>query len=521
MGVLAYMQTRPGGRGKVRPRGPITRTSTIPAPTKGWNARDALDGMDAGYATILDNWFPTREGVMVRRGSSSHATGIGSGVVETLAEYNADNTRHLLAFGNSAVYDATSSGAVGAALASSFSNNRWGWTMIGTNLMACNGADGVYVYDGSTFSSGGPSSGPTNANLIDVHNFKNMLFFIEKDTASFWYPDTVGAITGTFSEFDLGLVHAGGGDLMAIGTLTIDGGLGVDDLAAFVMRSGAVLVYSGTDPGDATAWSLVGIYQIGAPIGRRCLQKVGSDLVVLTVDGYVSLTQTLRLGRSRRDQAISDLISPAVNDAARSFADNYGWQAMLYPKGTMLLFNVPLVTGNQFHQHVYNTQTGAWCRFKNWDAVCFGLYDDDLYFGGTDGSVYRADTGQNDSSSDILADMQTAWQDFGSPGILKRFAMMRPLIGSDSDLTINLGLGVDFEEDVGVSESTSAGSTGAQWDVDEWDVGQWGGALTNRLFWQSANRIGTTAAIRLKTSTSAQDVKLYSTQIRYEQGTGI
>lgn len=521
MGVLAYLQTRPRGQGKGRGRPPLGKLSTIPAPTKGWNARDALDGMDPGYATILDNWFPTRSGVMVRKGSTAHSTGIGSGAVETIAEFTSGGTRRLLAFGNSAVYNATSTGAVGAALASGFANNRWSWTMSGAYLLACNGADGVYLYDGSTFVTGGPSSGPTNSDLVYVHNFKQFLFFIEEGTATFWYPETVAAITGNFLDFDLGQVHPSGGKLMAIGTLTIDGGLGIDDLAVFVMESGSVLIYSGTDPSDDTSWSLVGIFQIGAPVGRRCLMKVGADLVVITVDGYIPLSSVMSLGRGRSDKTVSDAISPAVNEAVRNYGTNYGWQPFLYPKGQMMGFNVPLVTGSQFHQHVYNTATGAWCRFKGMNGVCFGLYNDDLYFGGTDGKVYKADTGLSDSGSAILADGQTAWQAFGSPGVLKRFLLFRPMLGSDADLTVNLGLGVDFTTDVSVSETSSTGSSGAQWDVDEWDVGVWGGAEVNRVYWQSPAAFGTTAAIRIKTATTAQSVTWYSTQIRYETGSGI
>src|SRR5690606_29423840 len=86
---------------------PVARGSTIPAPVKGWNERDPLDGMDPGYAVTLDNWFPQTGYVELRGGSASHATGIGTGVVETLFEHRSGASHKLLAFGNSAVYDAS------------------------------------------------------------------------------------------------------------------------------------------------------------------------------------------------------------------------------------------------------------------------------------------------------------------------------------------------------------------------------------------------------------------------------
>ena len=59
------------------------------APITGWNTRDALDGMMASDAVLLDNWFPDTAGVTVRNGYVSYATGVGSGPVKTLAEFNA------------------------------------------------------------------------------------------------------------------------------------------------------------------------------------------------------------------------------------------------------------------------------------------------------------------------------------------------------------------------------------------------------------------------------------------------
>jgi hypothetical protein len=43
-----------------------------------------------------------------------------------------------------------------------------------------------------------------------------------------------------------------------------------DDYAAFITSEGQVAVYSGADPASSTTWSLVGVFDIGAPIGRRC-----------------------------------------------------------------------------------------------------------------------------------------------------------------------------------------------------------------------------------------------------------
>jgi hypothetical protein len=60
----------------------------IPAPTGGWNARDALSAMDPADAVSLVNWIPDLGAVGVRPGYSSYCTGLGA-AVESLMEYSA------------------------------------------------------------------------------------------------------------------------------------------------------------------------------------------------------------------------------------------------------------------------------------------------------------------------------------------------------------------------------------------------------------------------------------------------
>jgi hypothetical protein len=54
-------------------------------------------------------------------------------------------------------------------------------------------------------------------------------------------------------------------------TFSHDGGNGVTDFIAFIMSSGDCLIYLGNDPGNANAWSLVGIYRLSPPVGPRAV----------------------------------------------------------------------------------------------------------------------------------------------------------------------------------------------------------------------------------------------------------
>lgn len=496
----------------------VTSGDSISAPVAGWNQRDPLFGMDPRFATILDNYFPQTGSVDLRGGHSSHATGVGSGAVETLLGYFSATTKQLIATGGGSVYNATAGGAA-TSLGSGFSEDRWQGFNFGNRLLMFNGTDAPRDWDGTTLSATA-WTGLTIANLIGGIGFKHRVHLIEKDTANIWIGG-VDAVTGALTQFDLSLVHPSGGNVIAVGSITLDGGDGPDDIICYFMDRGDVILYAGTNPTAAfpdVAWSLVGIFKIGRVVGRRPLVKKGGDLIAITADGYVPILQFIK---DRTQLAISDNISGAVNEAIRSFSDNLGWEAVLYPKANWLLFNVPLVQDSQSVQHVMNTRTGAWCRFKGMNAASWEEFDDKLYFGGTGGNVYLADDTLADNGAFIEGDAQTAWVYLGGRGRQKHFKMFRPMIASDSELPIEIGLGVDFIENIPLSTASAVTTEGAVWDVATWDVADWAGGFAVNRDWQSAGNIGYAAAVRVRTETKAQRVKWFSTDFLHEPGSVI
>ena len=126
---------------------------TIPAPTLGWNARDALANMAPQDAVTLENMFPSPTAVVMRNGYSSFFYGF-SGQCETIMQYSGAATNKLFAVAGNKIYEATSGGSAGAALVSSLTNSRFQYvnntTAAGNYIQAVNGADKMRVYDGTT-----------------------------------------------------------------------------------------------------------------------------------------------------------------------------------------------------------------------------------------------------------------------------------------------------------------------------------------------------------------------------------
>ena len=161
---------------------------TVPAPTGGWDTRNAVSAMPPMNAVILDNWFPETEKVTLRGGSAVHATGLGGSAeaVETLMEYNKlDGTNELFGACGAEIYDCTSSGAVGSAVVSGLNNARWQFVNMGTSggqfLLAFNGQDTPRTYNGSAWANA-TMSGPTIANCIRCNTHHRRIWIGQKNS---------------------------------------------------------------------------------------------------------------------------------------------------------------------------------------------------------------------------------------------------------------------------------------------------------------------------------------------------
>ena len=503
---------------KPRPINARAVSQSIPAPVGGWNARDALAEMEPSDAVSLVNWFPSTTSVNLRKGYTYQSTAL-NGTVQTLFAYTGGGTDKLFAATSSGnIYNCTTSGVVGAADVTGLSNGKWQYVNIatpaGTYLWTCNGADSPYTYDGTTWAN--PSiSGVTGSQLIHVNLHKNRLWAIQTGTLKAWYLP-VQSISGTMSSLDLSSFCTRGGTLMAMATWTIDAGYGVDDLAVFITSEGEVLIYRGTDPSSASTWALVGVYWIGAPVGRRCFVKLAGDVLLICQDGVLPLSGALQSSRVQPQVALSYKIQNAVSTAVTNYGSSYGWQLLPYPGNNMLILNVPVNTNAGQQQYVMNTITKSWCSFEGWPANCWELYQDLPYFGGN-GFVAKAWNDTADAGAAIDATAIQAFNYFGNRTQLKRWTMMRPIFNVDGVPTLYANINVDFDTaDTGAALAASAVSGGV-WDTATWDSSAWGGPSIMKN-WQGVTGVGYCAAPLVKVAAMNFSVQWMSTDLVMETG---
>lgn len=486
---------------------------SIPAPLQGWNTIDSISEIPATMALVLDNLIPSTASVISRKGFTAFATGM-AGNVDSLFELKAANVNKFIAAASGNIYDITSGTA--SSIGSGFSSNQWQGAVMNGTLGLVNGTDAPQIYDGSTLSKM-TISGPTSVNaLTSICIFKNRSYFIESNSQNFWY-SALSTFGHSLTSFPLGAVGNFGGNLIAIQTLTNDGGAGQQDNICFFMSTGEVIIYQGSDPG--VDFSLVGIYFTGRPITSRAIIKFGPDVLSVTNDGFQTLSELLPLSFGKDNAGIGKYIKGAASSAVESNPNGFGWQAVISPLDNILLVNVPQ-PNNIYYQYVLNVNTLAWCRFTGMNARCWAVFGNTLYCGSTNGTVYQygpnyLDFGsvqfpqiyQNGYMSFNEANLNNPYMSsFKASGGSVKTTAFRPRIRFDSGLTLTISHSIDFKPFT-TPYSVSYPALGAAWG-DPW--GSTWAQANSFINFLSFNTLGYSTSLKIQFNCSGA-VDFYET----------
>ena len=280
------------------------------------------------------------------------------------------------------------------------------------------------------------------------------------------------------------------------------------------MDSGIVLVYSGDNP--SSGFSLNGSFRIAEPVNEiRGSAKFGGDVAVITSEGVVALSKVFNRDRiGTQAAALSEKIRGDIIAQVKETRTSTGWQIFIDPKGDKIFINFP--TGNStdpFNQFVFNPIINAWCLFQNIPARVWGQFNNDVFFGGASGTVFKI-TGNADGSDAIVGDVATSFNYFGDRGSLKKFSSVAPMLeGVVSNISFSFGVAVDHEPTTLLDLTPAQFTTDlASWDEAEWDEEHWadaeGSAITQRR--KVTNKMGRSISLRIKISSSTQAISFVS-----------
>ncbi len=365
-------------------------------------------------------------------------------------------------------------------------------------------------------------TGVVTSTFKHITSYKSRLFFAQKDSLKIWYlpVDSIGGAAGLLTVAG---VAKKGGSIAMIGTWSSDAGDGKDDVFVVITSNGEAIAYQGTDPSDASAWSLVGRYDIGAPLGKKAFLQAGGDFLVGTATGLVPMSQAVQ-----KDEAALSIVSVArpIEPDWRSYVQTRtgDWHIEKWTAGDYAIVIIPASVSQAKDTLIVNTKTGAWAKFTGWDVSCAADFNKRLYLGTNTGYVCIGDSGGTDQGSAYYATYVGLDEDLGNPTQEKFCRMIRATFRHSTDFNPSISMSSNYNETLQTFPAAAPDVTSTPlWDVALWDVAVWDGTLTQTITanWQSVAGSGYVLAPVVQVTMSATIaplVELISTDLLYEGG---
>lgn len=489
------------------------QVGVIPAPTGGLNYRDPIAAMTPADALVLTNFIPRQQGCELRKGYQTYADPVAlpGDPVEAVFSYkapdNADDKVFIAAGGN--IYDVTAGGVPVLAVTGTGSTDDEWWTTqfstaADTFLLAVSPGAGYWTYSTTSGWLQRTVTGlPTSVRTVAV--WKRRVWFTCLEDQNVYYMDTVDAITGTATSFPMGSMLRNGGYVSSLINWTMDAGLSIDDYLVAIGTEGDVAVWEGTDPTSATTFQIKGVWYVG-PVPRHGVYftPFGGDVMIVSELGLVPMSKLIS-GQYSQEQQIgpASKIQSVFAPLVRRLIDEKFFDVFVVPSSEVLVIKLP-ADGGTYRQFAMNVTTGAWCQFVGIPMRSAAVINGQLYFGTEDGFTCKGLYGDRDGVDSVGAggnyvegDMQTSFQNFGTPAQLKKFGMVRPVFIATAAPSVKLQINTQFLlSPVGGSPFFSGDDNGI-WDASVWNAASWVGQNTYQAWYGTAG-LGYYGSMRMK-----------------------
>jgi hypothetical protein len=365
-------------------------------------------------------------------------------------------------------------------------------------------------------------TGVTTDKLSHVWIHKSRVWFVEKNSLKAWYlpVDQIGGAAGLLS---LQGIFQRGGKLIFGATWSQDAGDGMDDYCVFVSDQGEAAVYQGTNPGSASTWAIVGVFNIGKPLHKNATMRAGGDLMVATRDGLIPISAAIT-----KDPAALALaaVSRPIEPTWRRTATNYPgvWSVTKWVDKNLALVAFPADGTGLFQNWVVNLQTGAWARYVGWDVTSAVEFGNNLYIGNSSGFISLAETSGADVTEPYYCTYVGLHERLGNVAQEKTARMARATWRHSSDFNFRIGTTFNYGTQLLSYPAINASVSGSLWDTAHWDEATWGGGMSDQEVqsrWTSVAGRGFTVAPVVQTTmgtTQTPDVEFISFDFVYETG---
>lgn len=499
-------------------RGRVAQKMPLPAPIGGLNGLDSLSEMPPTDAIKMVNAFPSEDAVTVRKGHEVLLGGVSS-PLKTIMIYDAGVTPNIFVAGGGKIarfdgsYTVLSKEGI---LNDLLSHVNFG-TPAGRFLFCTNGKNVPFYYNGTVWADSAITGTDLNpADLDNVTIFKNRLFFTQNNSLSFWYLD-LQSISGTAKRFDLSSLFSRGGYLIGIVTISLDAGDGLDDIIVFISNKGQAVFYQGDNPNSADSWAMVASVNISTMINKRFFAKVGSDALLLTSQGIVSLLQIYQDESNAKKNSVGRKINPfLVKDIQANFYSDE-WRIYYNDVLSRVYVNVPNQNNTATKQYVMNEKTGAWCVFEGISLADMAHIDNNFYAVYKD-QILKLESGILDKDNPILVDVHQAYVILGVSDNKSIKGVQPFFFFAQKDITSEVLFDIVF--DFGKQEPTNQIYTIID-NLPIWGSAIWGVTpiVRQENYYNDYNSLGGKGnylSLRLKMQSRYKEFKWHSSIVHFE-----
>lgn len=526
-----------------------TKPVTLPAPFGGVNSSISMLQMPPDDCIYAFNFFPSRYGLRTRPGYYRWCPAVPAGDgIRTLIPCNASlqtgSNDRLFAVTNDGIYDvslasvapvkkynfAVKTGEAGYCSWHNYTNQAGAQF-----VLICDAANGYIVHNvaANTFAAGsvvgaggGAEAPPAVTEFAFVTVWKNRVWLVQRNSSRAWYLDEVDIIGGAARVFDFGSKFKYGGYLKGIWNWTQDGGAGMDDHLVAISSQGDVAVYTGFDPGSAANFQMRGMWFLGrTPIGRRFVLEEGGDLLVLTGQGVLSLSQ-LTAGLTVEDERVfyfTKKINSLLRLTFHQREDVYGYEINTMPRYAGTIVPTPKLTGERDLAWAYSYETKGWFMLRDLPINTIENWGTRVFFGDTLNNVWelagvadRIDPGVS-AGTPVEFSLMTTYQSYGAPAQLKRVHFLRPYWVGEALPQFGVEARYDFQLEESGTVPPFSPTAGALWDLSNWDNAVWGGGFLTQHDPVGATGLGFHVAVAMRGS-SVGEAAFMGIDVLYDSG---
>lgn len=349
-----------------------------------------------------------------------------------------------------------------------------------------NGDHAEWAGSGNLVNTAWTSWTPAN-NYWTIGSYKGRLYFGSNAQVIYGTTETLGAVTGDVTLFDITEFAQLGGAVAAVGDLPVGADQDREVLFYIFSTTGELFLYSGDSP-FADNWQIVGRYELSPPIGaddpRKCTVKVDGDVWLITKAGVISMRSVLTGSPVFITEKIADLWRDLVTTVRTTFtvqdglALYEGIRGVYNAQRNYVLFYHPFI-----EQIGYHLPTGSWFKF-DWRARAF-YYDreeDLMFFSQIDeSSIYSGDSADEtkwgvDPDGALTFSFRQAYSPLGDRRTKKSIVTVEPYIkvdrpsGGASSVALTFQADPDYTTTSNQTSRTLSLSVGDNFFAEQYDV---------------------------------------------------